>query len=334
MEKLKQFVLFLVAVILLIFIIKYLKIVGFIKKILIILVPLFIGIIYAWFVNPMVNKLSKKIKRNIASIVLFLFIMVFIVSIIYFMVPVIYKEISELVKVLPDMFNRMESRIDNIGLKEYLDKILVFLVDNVPIYLIDLVKHIFKYIGVIGVGLILGLYISMDYNSIVLGIEKLVPKKYNSFFVNLVQDVSDEVRKCVHGTLLVAFFVFIMDSLLFMLIGLDAPLIFGAICGLTDLIPYIGPYIGGIIAIGVGFTKSKMVGILAIVVCVLVQTIENYVLQPMVMSKSIKIRPALIIIGLLLFGNIFGVLGMIIATPCVAIIKVVLEHFLALKEKN
>ncbi len=52
------------------------------------------------------------------------------------------------------------------------------------------------------------------------------------------------------------------------------------------------------------------------------------------MSKSIKIRPALIIIGLLLFGNMFGVLGMIIATPCVAIIKVVLEHFLALKENN
>ena len=219
------------------------------------------------------------------------------------------------------------------GFKDCLDNILTFLVNNVPLYLVNFVKSLFKYLGVIGIGLILGLYISIDYEKIVKKIYDIVPKKHKCVVINLSQEVSEEVRKCVNGTLFVAFCVFVMDSLCFWLIGLDAPLLFGALCGLTDLIPYIGPYIGGIAAVCVGFTESKLVGILTIILCVVVQSIENYVLQPIVMSKSIKISPVLIIIGLLVFGNLFGVVGMILATPCVAIIKVIAEHISGVLEK-
>ena len=68
-------------------------------------------------------------------------------------------------------------------------------------------------------------------------------------------------------------------------------------------------------------------------ICVIVQSIENYVLQPIVMSKSIKISPILIIIGLLVFGNLFGVLGMILATPILAIIKVFVEYLKKARNK-
>lgn len=68
-------------------------------------------------------------------------------------------------------------------------------------------------------------------------------------------------------------------------------------------------------------------------ICVIVQSIENYVLQPIVMSKSIKISPILIIIGLLVFGNLFGVLGMILATPILAIIKVFIEYLKKARNK-
>ena len=103
-------------------------------------------------------------------------------------------------------------------------------------------------------------------------------------------------------------------------------MLLGMICGVTDLIPYVGPYIGGGVAVLVGFTESKRLGILCLIVCLVVQVIESYVLQPMVMSKSIKISPVLIIVGLLLFGRMFGVFGMIMATPILAMGKVVVTH--------
>lgn len=332
-KKLKEIVLFLLAIILIVFIVRYTKILSFVKKILIILIPVFIGFVYAWLLNPLIKKLDKKNKRGIISVLVFLGVILIVGVFLYFLIPVFYQEIAELIEILPELFGKIEDKINNMGFKDCLDNILTFLVNNVPLYLVNFVKSLFKYLGVIGIGLILGLYISIDYEKIVKKIYDIVPKKHKCVVINLSQEVSEEVRKCVNGTLFVAFCVFVMDSLCFWLIGLDAPLLFGALCGLTDLIPYIGPYIGGIAAVCVGFTESKLVGILTIILCVVVQSIENYVLQPIVMSKSIKISPVLIIIGLLVFGNLFGVVGMILATPCVAIIKVIAEHISGVLEK-
>lgn len=325
-DKLKELVLLLVAIILIVIIVKYLKIFSFIGRILTIFIPVFIGFIYAWMFNPIIRKVSKKYNRNVACIGLFLLFVLCVVSFFYLLIPVFYKEVAELLEVLPVLFKMLEKYVNNMGFRDMLDNLLVFLVDNVPLYLVGFVKSLFQSIGVIGVGLILGLYISMDYEKIVKKFYDLVPKKHKCVVVNLSDEVSTEVRKCVNGTLFVAFCVFVMDSLCFWFIGLDAPLLFGALCGLTDLIPYVGPYIGGIVAVCVGFTESKLVGILTLVICVVVQAIENYILQPIVMSKSIKISPVLIIVGLLVFGNLFGVVGMIFATPSVAVIKVCSEH--------
>ena len=123
--------------------------------------------------------------------------------------------------------------------------------------------------------------------------------------------------------MLVALFVFILDSIGFIIIGLDSALLLGLICVITDLIPYVGPYVGGAISVLVGFTEGKFLGIVTLIIVFVVQSIENYVLQPVIMSKSIKISPVLVIISLLLFGRIFGVVGMILATPILAIIKVI-----------
>lgn len=332
-DKLKTIVLSLIAIILVVVIVKYLKIFGFIGRILTIFIPVFIGFIYAWLFNPLVRKLSKKYNRNVVCIGLFLLFILLVVLFFYLLIPVFYKEIAELIELLPSLFGTLEKHVNSMGLKDAMHSLLVFLVDNVPMYLVGFIKSLFKYVGVFGVGLILGLYISMDYEKIVYKFHKIIPKKHKCVVVNISDEVSTEVRKCVNGTLFVAFCVFVMDSLAFWFVGLDAPLLFGALCGITDLIPYVGPYIGGIAAVCVGFTESKFMGIITIVICVVVQSLENYVLQPIVMSKSIKISPVLIIIGLLVFGNLFGIVGMIFATPCVAVLKVFFEHISGVLEK-
>lgn len=325
-KKLKELVLILVAIILVVFLIKYLNIFNYLGIILTVLIPLFIGFIYAWIFNPLIIKLSKKVNRNIVCILLFM-LFVFLFSLfIYYLVPMFYREILEFIEMLPSVLSKIEIKVESIGLRDMLDKLISFVMNSLPNYFISFVKGTFKYVGVIVIGLILGLYISFDYEKIVSNIYGIVPKKYKCVVVNLSQEVSSTVRKCVNGTLLVALFVFVLDTICFFIVGLENALLLGMICGVTDLIPYVGPYIGGGIAVLVGFTESKRLGILCLIVCLVVQVIESYVLQPMVMSKSIKISPVLIIVGLLLFGRVFGVFGMIMATPILAMIKVIITH--------
>ncbi|MBQ6817781.1 MAG: AI-2E family transporter, partial [Bacilli bacterium] len=85
---------------------------------------------------------------------------------------------------------------------------------------------------------------------------------------------------------------------------------------------YIGPYIGGAAAVIVGFSQGNVIGISVLIICVIVQLVESYILQPVVMSKAMQLHPVTIIIGLLIFGYFFGIIGMVFATPCLALIKV------------
>ena len=126
---------------------------------------------------------------------------------------------------------------------------------------------------------------------------------------------------------MISLIIMILSSIGYSIVGLSTPLLFGLICGITNIIPYIGPWIGGAICVIVGFTISPTVGILAGVIAFAIQQIDGIILQPLVMGKTMKLHPVTIMIGLLVFGYFFGVLGMILATPVMAGIKIILSYF-------
>lgn len=296
-----------------------------------IFIPVFIGFIYAWLVNPFLNKFKK---RSLISIILFFIIIVCLFLFFYYLVPLIYKEVNELVKVIPNIYNFFELKLLDLGININsfeidINKIIEF----VPKYVIGFFKGCFKYIGSIFIGLIIGLYMSMEYNKIIEFMIGIIPSKYKCEVVGILDKISIEVRKCVSGMLLVSFSIFILDTIAFLLLGIDSPILLGILCGLTDLIPYIGPYIGGGIVLLVALSESKGIIIATLIVIVIIQCIENYVLQPIIMSKSTRISPLLIIIGLLVFGNLFGIVGMLLATPLVCIVRVIYLYLGEVREK-
>ncbi len=149
--------------------------------------------------------------------------------------------------------------------------------------------------------------------------------------MDLTARFDNTLRKYVTGVLLIMCLVFITQSIGFALAGLPAPLIFALFCAITDVIPYFGPYIGGIPAVIVAFTISPVVGIWTIVAILIVQNLENNFYQPLIMGHAMELHPVTIIVGLLLFGHYFGLVGMIFATPIMACIKILAEF---IKEKG
>ena len=307
-----------------------------------VLSPLFIGFVIAWLFNPLVKKLHQKgIPRIVGSILIYAIFLVFIYIFLRILVPTLYNQINELIATLPSILDKFSNFADDlinqisisgIDLTSFRDNLfdsvggfLVNFTNSLPKSLIGLLGSLASGIGTILISLVIGLYMLFDFDAISKHFLKLVPNKNKYEIEVLITNIGKEVRKTISGTLLVAFMVFITDTIGFAIIGLNAPLLFGLFCGLTDLIPYIGPYKGGAAAVIVGFSQGTITGIAVLIVCIVVQLIENYVLQPVVMSKTTHLHPVTIMIGLLVFAHYFGIIGMIIATPCIALLKVIFK---------
>lgn len=321
---------------------KELKIFFFIKSIFNVLAPLFIGFIIAWLFNPLVKSLNERgMPKVIGAIIIYIVLILFIIMFVKVFIPVLYKQLNDLMTNLPSILNKISKffddimvrfSVENIDLSEIRDNIInsinsyaVNVTSKMPKHILSFMFTFFSGLGTILMGLVVGIYMLIDFDRIYKHFIKLLPKKYQKEIENLLCKIGLEVRKTVNGTLLVALMVLVCDTIAFSIIGLPSPLLFGVLCGLTDLIPYIGPYIGGAAAVIVGFSCSTGIGIATLISCVIVQLVENYIFQPIVMSKAIELHPVTIIAGLLLFGHFFGILGMIVATPILALLKVIYE---------
>lgn len=316
----------------------YLKILPFLLDILGVIAPLIIGFVIAWLFYPLQQKLVKKgFTNGLSAITIFLGIIAFIFLFIYIFIPVLYTQVNDLVSYIPNIIESVTGFVTNFisdvsisgfdssmvkeGISKVANDLIVALSSSLPNGVLSLIKGTISAIGTILLSLVISLYVLIDFDNIKKAFKKMLPKKSKEDYDKLLNNMEVNARRAVNGTLFVAFIVFICDSIGFSLIGLNSSVLFGLFCGLTDLIPYIGPYIGGAAAVIVGFTQSPIVGIGTLIIAVIVQLLESYVLQPMVMSKAAKLHPVMIIVGLLLFGHFFGIVGMIIATPCIVIIR-------------
>ena len=337
------FIILLVYVVSLIF--KEWGILSFIGKMLSIISPLFIGFLLAWLLNPMVQKLQKRgINRTISVIISYLVLVVGIYLIFAFTIPSLGTQISDILAAVPNIVEDVKGWIDNIFLKlsnlslqnldniksTFMLKINTFAQDiekGLPSTAMNIVSALASGIGKILLSLILGFYILFDYDKFKDNFIKLFPKKYREEVKVLASRLSESLFSFVNGTLWLSLLLFVVSIIGFSLIGLNAPVLISFICVVTKLIPYIGPYMGAAVAGAIGFAESPLIGTLTLIFILVVQTIDGNLLQPLVMSKKMNLSPITIIISLIVFEYFFGIIGMVIATPVVAILKVIYEFF-------
>lgn len=324
---------------------KELGVFGFLGSVLNVLAPLFIGFIVAWLFAPLVDKMTKKgMSRILASMIVYVIFIAFLLVFFRIFIPIIYNELNELVKTLPSITSKITNFINNTFDKidsdafnvdavktNILDAITNYgtsISSNLPTTIVTIMSNLFSGLGTIFFGLIIGLYMLFDFDNVTNLLLKVIPVKHQVEVASLVEKIGSEVRKCVNGTLLVACMVFVCDTIGFSIIGLKSALLFGLFCGITDLIPYIGPYLGTAVATVVGLTQSPLIGLGVFIIACVVQLVESYVLQPIVMSKATNLHPVVIICGLLIFGHFFGIVGMVLASPIMSVIKVILEFII------
>ncbi len=345
-NNLLKFVLALViilAILLATYLIKEWNILGIIGTILSVISPVFIGFVIAWLLDPLATKLSTKMPRVVACILTYLIIFGSLILILAFTVPTLSSSVSEIVNVIPDIVDNaqdfasdvLEKFGDSKQVESYkntmLDKIESIGADfasTLPNSIWNFGKGVISGATSIVLGLMIGFYLLFDFRKFQGHLLSIIPKRWHSNTKDLMGRINGKLRSYVGGVLLVCFLVFITQSIGFSLAGLKAPLLFALFCAITDVIPYIGPWIGGAPAVIVGFTIDPMVGVFCLVSVLVCQLLENNFYQPLIMGKTMKLHPVTIMLGLLLFNYFFGMIGMIVATPVIATIKIIFEFIM------
>lgn len=333
------FIILLVYVVSLIF--KEWKILGFLGKIFSIISPIFIGWFFAWLLNPIVKKLTEKgMSRILSTIIAYLAMVLMIVLILAFTIPSLGTQISDIVTAVPSIVSDVKEWINNIFVKisnlslenldsvknTFMSRIETFATDietSLPEMAMNFVSSLASGIGKILLSLILGFYLLFDFDKVTAGFISLFPKKSRGEISYLLEKLNDSLYSFISGTLWLSLLLFVVSIIGFSIIGLNAPVLIAFICVVTNLIPYIGPYMGAAVAGAIGFAESSTIGVLTLLFILVVQTIDGNVLQPLVMSKKMNLSPITIILSLLIFEYLFGIFGMIIATPAVALLKII-----------
>lgn len=338
---LKRLYIFLVLIIVyvLILILRKLNIMLFLSIVLNILSPLFIGIVIAWLLRPMVKILTnRKMNKVFAVIIIYIFIIFSFYIILSTLIPIFIKETNEFLNMMPSLIDNIYKIIDDSFNNVKIDLTIIMdeafsVINNfatkagrdIPVTLVNFLKGIWSF----ALGFIIGFYLLItDTSFISKTLNTYLKKDTYELFVR----INEICRNYVRGTLFSSLLIFILSTIAFYIMGLKSSLLFGFICGITNIIPFIGPYIGAFIPVIVAFTKNISTGIIIAIMILIIQTVESNIINPIIMSKSIRIHPVTVIISLLVFGYFFGIIGMIIATPLAAILKEL--YFYILKRYN
>lgn len=316
------------------------KVFNFILKIFVVISPVIFGFIISWLLDPLVAMLNKKgMKRTFAVILVYAIFIGIIATFLLTMLPILFRQINELANMVPRIIEDASLFLNNIfddlskveglditeiraevfsSIQEYGKNIMYTL----PESFVNVFSSLFSVIGKAALSLLIGFYLLLTFDKSTNFLDKIIPKKHEEETRLLMKVVNNQLHRFVKGTMTSASVLFILNALGFAIIGLKAPILFGLFCGITNVIPYIGPYIGGIPAVIVGFSQGSTVGIIVLLIIIGTQMFESNILTPMIMSKTMKLHRVTIILGLLIFGSQFGIIGMILATPIMSLIKI------------
>lgn len=157
---------------------------------------------------------------------------------------------------------------------------------------------------------------------------QLVPDRFQPIVKSTAKDIDRGLASFIQGQLLVSFSVGFMMYIGLLIVGIEHALVLSLIGLFTNLIPYLGPILGAIPALIVGFVSAPILGAKVLLVVVIVQQLESFVITPQVMGRKLAAHPLAIILSLIIIGSLIGIVGLFLAMPIFVVLKIILGHAL------
>ena len=305
--RLLNLLLILANILLAVFLLEKFKILGFCYTIITLISPIFFGYAIAWTLKPLMFYFNKYFSEKVSTALTYILLLLILSLLSYFAVPMIINEVKSLIPQIVSIYENLNPVIlENVDFKMYGTKI-ISAINKYTVNIKDILLNIFY-------SIFISYFFLLNHKAVSKFLQYKAPSE-------LIKRISLSLRSFVKGTLVNTIILFILSIICFMIAKLPYAFLFAIIISLTNIIPFIGPYIGGIPSIIVAFNVSSNLGFAVLIIIIVLQIIESSIIHPLIMSKSIKINPIFIIISLIVFGYFFGIFGMLISTPILTVIK-------------
>ncbi|MEH7273116.1 AI-2E family transporter [Neobacillus vireti] len=302
------------------------------------------GVLYYLF-RPLVNYLQlKNIPRTLSILLIYLLFGLLISLVIYLGGPLLKEQMKSFVDSTPQLIEAVSDKLTDLEQSKWinhlqetdsvdLEKVSEAITKSVSSSLSTIGTNVMNIIGVLAsivtvfatVPFIL-YYMLKEGEKAPQHILRFLPAKQQKNGRKILADLDEALSSYIQGQILVSFCIGVMLFIGYLLIDLDYSLLLAIFAMFTNVIPFIGPILAIIPALIIASIDSPMMVVKVLIVMVVVQQIEGHIISPQVMGKKLEIHPLTIISLLLAAGRIGGVLGLIIAVPVYAVIKVIAHH--------
>ncbi len=296
-----------------------------------VLITLFIAIILALALEPAVKWLNNKKIPHAVSVFLVIFIFLFVlVGLASFSISPLVAQTQVLIRSLPVY---VDSLFNMPGTEEYAKRFndaLFTQISQASGNVVSATVGMFSSALSVVVLLAFTVYLLIDFDSFREFALSFAPKDKKKDLRSLVTTIEDQLGSWLRAQALLMFIIGVATYIGLILLGIDYALALAVLAGLLEIVPIIGPIVSVIPAAIIGFSISPIMGLAVIALYILIQQLENNLLVPKVMQKSVGFNPLFTILVLLIGSKLMGVLGALIAIPITIVFFEIIKYLLNL----
>lgn len=300
--------------------------------------------VLAYIFDPFVSKLASKLKlrKGLAIGILYILIITPVVVFLVIGLPILANQLMSLVKNIPEYYKFISDIIGNwqtslqtnpelqnavktffSSLKPRIETIISEIANHTFNFIITLTTSIFTIILAIA----LNFYFLIDLDNIKRWFTNLLPHHIRNQTLNVLEEINISFRSFLKAQAILCLYVGITDGIGAYIFGIDYAFTLGVIAAFTELIPYLGPFLGGIPAVVIALIISPWKALEIAIWYTVVQEIEAHIVVPKVMEKEMGLHPLIVLFSILAFGKLFGFWGVLFAVPLAAIIKIIIKVY-------
>jgi predicted PurR-regulated permease PerM len=308
----------------------------------IIVPPMVIAGAMIYVLNPVVSRLEHRgVARWLGSCLSYTILLGILTLLGYLIIPSIAEQGRDLAANFPEIYDDLvfdlEDWAGDIGLRnvdlpdyeELQDNLAEsgFFSDQLA-EITDFTLGVLETIFLIILAPVIAFYVLLDLPTLRRKTVALIPPRHQAEAAHVGRQLGNAVGGFLRGQLLVAFIVGVMTSFGFWLVGLPFWLLIGMIAGLLNIIPFVGPWVGGTLGVLVALATTDLsTALWTALVAVIVQQIDNHFVSPTVLRATVRLHPAIIILGLIAGAALGGFWGVVLTVPVMAATKIVVGHF-------
>lgn len=295
--------------------------------------------ILAYLLNPLVDRLERQgANRSWAILIVYAAVAIISTAAALYVIPRIVGQMNSLVVTIPTyteqvqkIIQDIESRYAKAGLPmevrgiideriNFVEQRLLLLVSRAVSALIGSLEHMFSLL----LAPVLAFYLLRDFSHFKENFYSMIPHRWQNDMVILAGEINKVLDNYIRGYLLICLIVGSLTGLAMFILGVEFALVLGIFAGLTELIPYFGPFIGALPAVALALLNSKWLALKVVIAFLIIQQLEGNVISPRLLGDRVGLHPLAVILALLLAAEFFGLPGMLLAVPVAAIMRIMI----------